>query len=81
MPSSDISTARRGAAVDLGGDTALVGCRGLYIGVAGDLKVDLVDGGVGLVFKSHPAGYFLGQPTKVYSTANGTSATDIIALY
>lgn len=51
----------------------------LYIGVAGDVKVDLVGGSTGITFKNHPVGYLPGFVTRVYST--GTAATEIIALW
>jgi hypothetical protein len=80
--STDVSTAKRGADVVLSSDTTgLSGVRALYVGVTGDVKVDLADGGVGLTFKAHPVGYMLAQVTKVYSTANGTTATNLILLF
>lgn len=52
--------------------------RGLYIGVAGTVKVDMVDSGT-FTFTA-PAGIvFPGQVTRVYLT--GTTATSIIALW
>lgn len=51
----------------------------LYIGVAGNVKVDMEGVGTGIVFKSVPVGIFKGRFTRVY--ANGTEATDIIALW
>jgi hypothetical protein len=54
--------------------------RGLYVGGAGDVKVDLADDGEELVFKNVPAGTTLPiQVKKVWAT--GTSATYIIALF
>lgn len=80
--STDVSTARRGLAVDLSGDTTgLSGVRSVYVGVSGDVKVDLIDGGTGLTFKAHAVGYLLAQVSKVYSTANGTTATNLLLLY
>lgn len=50
----------------------------LFIGGAGDVKVDLVDGGT-LTFINLPAGSLLPvHVTRVYST--GTSATNILGL-
>jgi len=52
--------------------------QGLYIGGAGDLKVDMADSGT-VTFSALPAGIFLPIIVKrVYST--GTTATNIIAL-
>jgi len=49
---------------------------GLYVGTAGDLKVETIDGSV-LTFVS-ASGFIPGIVTKVYVT--GTSAQNIIAL-
>lgn len=51
----------------------------LYVGVAGDVKVDLVGGSTGITFKNHPVGYMPGFVTRVYST--GTAASQIVALW
>lgn len=50
----------------------------LYIGVTGDVKVDLVVGGT-VTFKAHPVGYLLAAVRRLYST--GTTATNILGLY
>jgi hypothetical protein len=79
--SSELFTARNAAAVNLGADTGgLTGVRSVYVGVTGDVKMDLIDGGT-VTFKAHPVGYLLAQPSKIYSTANGTTATDLVLLY
>lgn len=60
-------------------------CKWLWIGGAGDLKVDL-EGGAGLpssvgeLFLGVPQGIFPYRITKVYATG-GTTATDIQAAY
>jgi hypothetical protein len=60
------------------GGTSNNGCV-LYVGGAGDLKVDTV-GGDAVTFVAVPAGSFIPvQVTRVYST--GTSATSIVALW
>lgn len=80
--STDISTGARVVAVSLAADTTgLSGVRAVYVGVAGDVKIDGVNGGSGVTFKGHPVGYLLAQPSKIYSTANGTSATDLVLIY
>lgn len=54
--------------------------RGLYIGGAGTLKVDMIGTGEGITFSGVTAGSVLPiRVSKVYST--GTTATAIIALY
>ena len=50
----------------------------LYIGGAGDLKVDTIAGST-VTFKAVPVGFFPVQVKKIYLT--GTVATDIIALW
>ena len=50
----------------------------LYIGSAGDLKVDTIAGST-VTFKAVPVGFFPVQVKKIYST--GTAAADIIALW
>lgn len=53
--------------------------RGIYVGVSGDLKVDLADGDT-VTFVTIAAGVIHPiQVRKVYAT--GTTATDIVAVY
>ena len=53
--------------------------RGLYVGVKGDVKVDLAKSGT-ITFKNLAAGVFHPiRAKKVYAT--GTTATDIIGVY
>lgn len=53
---------------------------GIFVGVAGHVKVDMYGEGVGIVFKNVANGTFLPiQVKRVYAT--GTTATDMIALY
>lgn len=51
----------------------------LYIGVAGDITVDMAVGGVGVLFKAAPVGPFKYKVRKVYAT--GTLATNIVAAW
>lgn len=51
----------------------------LYVGVSGDVKVDLEGSGTGIVFKDVPIGLLKCRIKRVY--ANGTDATDIVALW
>ena len=55
--------------------------RALYIGVAGNVKVDLADGTTGVVFKNAPVGERPWAVTKVYQTPGGTAATDMLFLF
>lgn len=72
------ASARSAAAIDLGADTAAP-FNALYIGVTGNVKVDL-PGSVGITFANVPVGFFPVAVRKIYSTANGTSAASILGL-
>lgn len=53
--------------------------RGIYVGGAGDVKVDIGPGSQGVTFKAVPVGTILPIcATKVYAT--GTTATLMVAL-
>ena len=54
--------------------------RGLYVGTAGNITVDMADGGSPILFVGVQGGTLLPlQVTRVYAT--GTTATNIVALY
>jgi hypothetical protein len=79
--SDEISTGKRVLAVSLAADTTgLSGVRAVYVGTTGDVKIDGIDGGTA-TFKAHPVGYLLCQPAKIYSTANGTTAADLVLIF
>lgn len=79
--SDEIATGKRLVAVNLTADTtALSGVRSVYVGTAGHIKIDGIDGGTETL-KNHPVGYMLVQPSKIYSTANGTTAADLVLIY
>lgn len=70
-----------GASVVTTSDSATLSptARGLYVGGAGNVNVDLRSG-TSVVFSAIPAGTFIeAYVTRVYAT--GTSATSILALY
>lgn len=75
--------ATNGVSVSLATDTTLApGCRGFQVGTAGNVKVDYVDGGAGVTLFACVAGLpHAHQISRIYSTANGTTAADITALY
>jgi hypothetical protein len=55
-------------------------CRAVYIGGAGNLTIDVADGGTNIAFNGLTAGTILPVRTKrVYAT--GTSATALVCLY
>jgi hypothetical protein len=58
--------------------TILPKTRALYIGVTGDVAVDLYGGSSNVLFKAAPVGLLLVEATRVYAT--GTTATNILAL-
>lgn len=77
----NVTPARSAAAVTPHNTNALSATsRALYIGGAGDIKIDLADSGSAITFVGVPAGTILPvQATRVYST--GTTATSIVALF
>ena len=77
--SDELMTGKGAQAVTPSDSTTYSGVRCLYVGVSGDITVDLADRGTNILFKAHPVGYALFQPTKIYAT--GTTATNIVALY
>mgnify|MGYP006921363822 CR=1 FL=1 len=71
---------RGGVAVTLGADFVTAAPCRLWVGTGGDVKVDL-ENATGLTYKNVPSGTELPVlATKVYSTANGTNAADIVTL-
>lgn len=52
--------------------------RALYVGVSGDVKVDMIGSGT-VTFVGVPVGILPVRVTRVYST--GTTATDIVAIW
>ena len=60
-------------------DLAKAPTRALYIGVTGDVKVDMMNGETAVLFKAVPVGPLYIRAVRVYST--GTTATNILALY
>jgi len=56
--------------------------RGIYVGGGGDLVVDMSDSGEQILFKAVPTGTTLPiQVKRVYAAGEGTSATDLVALF
>lgn len=73
--------ASAGAAVSLASNfTPAFAVRGVYVGTGGTVKVDLATG-TGISFLNVPDGTLLPiQATLVYSTANGTTASNLVVL-
>lgn len=85
-PTQVIESAGQAEAVTLGADFSItIGggvTRGLWVGSTGNVKVDMQSIGTAITFNSVPAGTLLKiRVSKVYSTANGTSASNIVAIY
>lgn len=73
-------SAHSAEAVTPSDSTVLKPTRGLYVGAAGNVKVDMAERGTAVTFVGLQAGTLLPvQVIKVYST--DTDATDIVALY
>jgi hypothetical protein len=79
---SDINPAASAQLIVLAADSLLpTASRGIYVGTSGDLKVDMLQGGA-ITFTAVLSGTLLPiRCTKVYSTGNGTTATNIVALF
>ena len=73
----DLSSAFSAVAVTL--DATIPSCRGLYVGVSGDISVNMVGVGTAVIFKSAPVGILPIQALKVNTT--GTTATNLLVLY
>lgn len=78
---ADATVSARRAAVVVPSDTNVYGepTRGLYVGGAGNLRVEMVSGGIVTFFSVQPGTILPIQVERVYSTS--TTATNIIALY
>jgi hypothetical protein len=59
-------------------DTGAITASALYVGVSGDVKVDILNGGTAVLFKAAPVGVLPITVSRVYSS--GTTATNLVAL-
>lgn len=77
---SDVSSAFAAVAIDYsGGDQTVSGvARGIYVGVTGNVKVDM-PGASGITFSNLPVGFAPIQVTKVYQT--GSTITSSLLLF
>ena len=74
----DLSSAYSAIAVTL--DATIPACRGIYVGGAGDVSVNMTSIGSAVIFKAAAAGSILPiQAAKVNTT--GTTATNLLVLY
>lgn len=68
------------SAVAIVNDAVIVACRAIYVGVAGDISVNLATTGTAVIFKNALAGSII--PIRAIKVnATGTTATNLIALY
>ncbi|CAH1205630.1 hypothetical protein PAECIP111893_02382 [Paenibacillus plantiphilus] len=82
VPTFTNSSARDAVAItpNDGADLAKYPTKGIYVGVAGDIRVDLIDGTAPVTFKDVSKGSIFPVAVKrVYAT--GTTATDIVGVY
>jgi hypothetical protein len=73
------ASAREAIPINLAGDTDRF-FLAIYVGTAGDIVVDTIGGNVAVVFQNVPVGILPVQVSRIYSTANGTTAADLIGL-
>jgi hypothetical protein len=66
-------------AVTASDTTTIGGCRGLWVGGAGNLTLDFADGGTNIVISGVPSGTLL--PIAPLRVKAATTATGIVALY
>ena len=72
--------AATGVAVTPSNTVDIAATRALYVGGAGDVKVDMLDSGTAVIFAGVPAGSVIPiRVTRVYVA--DTTATSIVALY
>lgn len=80
-PSDGVSPANEKVAVNLGGDTTFaVPAKGIYVGTGGTLIVRAPGSDADVTYRNVPnGGYIDGYIEIVRSTANGTTASNLIA--
>jgi hypothetical protein len=80
--SADATVSAHRASAVTTSDSTIYGqpTRALYVGAAGNITVDMADGGSSVLFVAVQGGTLLPiQVTRIYAT--GTTATSIVALY
>ena len=74
----DLSSAYSAIAVTL--DATIPTCRAIYVGVAGDISINMTGVGTAVIFKNAAQGSVLPvQAAKINTT--GTTATNLLVLY
>lgn len=71
---------RSGAPITPSDTVGIDTTRAIYVGVAGDISIRLIDDATPVLFKAVPAGSVLPVRTSLVR-ATGTTATNLIALY
>jgi hypothetical protein len=75
----ELKTATGAVVITPGDSTTIPATRGIYVGVSGDIKVNMSSVGTAIVFKAVPVGLLNISATRIYST--GTTATNLVAVY
>lgn len=75
----DVSAADNAVAITPSDSAVIPYPRGIYVGVAGDLRVVMRGSSTPVTFKAAVNGYHPIRPVQILATS--TTATDIIALY
>lgn len=71
--------ARNGVAVTASDTTTYPECRGIYVGVTGNLTVDFRDGGTNITFIAVPAGTLF--PFDILRVKAATTAASIVIVF
>lgn len=75
-----VAPASNAVAITKSDETTFNATRAIYVGGAGDIKVDMAGTGTAVVFVGVPAGTLLPiRVTRVYST--GTDASSMVRIY
>lgn len=72
---------KNAVAINLASDTTLANCRGIWVGSGGSIKVDMASTGTAITFTNVQNGYLSGNFSKIYSTANGTTASNLVVVW
>jgi hypothetical protein len=76
---ASISSATTARAVTTSDTNTIGGCRGIYVGGAGNVVCDFADGQTNVTFTAVPAGTVL--PIQPLRIKTASTATSIVALY
>lgn len=80
-PDTNLYSAPDAINVDLGSDSSYTTTRRIKATTAGVVKVDMLSGRTGVTIPVGDYGSEDVQVTKIYSTANGTTCTGVVAIF